>query len=402
VAAGWAVDDAAALTFAELFYQRMLSGLPFGEAVRQARAETFELHGDRTNTWGAYQCYGDPAYKLIQSDGSRPQEKGPRFVDREQAIVAIENLTVDAGTASVRGTLALRDELEAIQAGIQQSQPAWLDEATVQEKLGRAYGELFLFEQAVEQYEAALASKASVISVKTIEQLANLRARAAVQKYEDGRDSQAAADIKKSVAQLEQLNDVFSRTPERLALIASAYKRLAQISGGAEREEALAKMYSFYYEAWELSGEDPYHLTNALVAEILRYWTGELGQRSRELESKFETALSLATERRDERPTDFWAAIGLADAEMAQYLFEGELHQKHQKELLEQYKEAWKQFGSPRQLRSVIEQLEFMIAIFNLKGHQPPHDSDSRQATRRELLEALYFLWSRLAPDVEG
>jgi len=400
VVAGWAVDDAAALTFAELFYQRILSGLAFGEAVRQARAETFVLHGDRTNTWGAYQCYGDPAYKLVKSDISRPKEKGPKFVAREEAMIEIENLTRDAMTASARGTLALRDNLEAIHADIERSRPAWLDEADLQEKLGRAYGELYLFEQAVEQYQAALASDMSIVSVKAVEQLANLRARAAVQKYEERRDPQAAVDIKESVEQLDRLNKAFFKTPERLSLIGSAYKRLAQISSGAERDEALAKMYSFYHEAWELSGDDPYPLTNALVAEILRYWIGELAKRSQELESKFETALSLARARHEEHPTDFWAAIGRADTLMARHLLEGEL-KKHQEQLLEQYKLAWKHFGSPRQLRSVIEQLEFLITVLKINGHQAEYDSGERETTRRKLLEALNFLWSRLAPDVE-
>ena len=37
VAAGWAVDDAAALTFATAFYDRMLGSVPFGKAVKEAR-----------------------------------------------------------------------------------------------------------------------------------------------------------------------------------------------------------------------------------------------------------------------------------------------------------------------------------------------------------------------------
>ncbi|MGE3773341.1 MAG: CHAT domain-containing protein, partial [Gammaproteobacteria bacterium] len=57
--AGWAVDDAAAHTFAEVFYARMLAGQYFGDAVRLAREETHRRQ-PTVNTWGAYQCYGDP------------------------------------------------------------------------------------------------------------------------------------------------------------------------------------------------------------------------------------------------------------------------------------------------------------------------------------------------------
>ena len=63
IAAGWAVDDAAANTFAVIFYEDFLSGTPFGDAIKRARAETFKRYPS-VNTWGAYQCYGDPGYTL--------------------------------------------------------------------------------------------------------------------------------------------------------------------------------------------------------------------------------------------------------------------------------------------------------------------------------------------------
>lgn len=60
VAAGWAVDDHDATAFAETLYSRLLdNGEPFGNAVTQARRAA-----TTTNTWAAYQCYGDPGYRL--------------------------------------------------------------------------------------------------------------------------------------------------------------------------------------------------------------------------------------------------------------------------------------------------------------------------------------------------
>lgn len=63
IAAGWAVDDLASKAFAESFYRRMLVGELFGEAVRAAREEIYLRYPD-VNTWGAYQCYGEPDYRL--------------------------------------------------------------------------------------------------------------------------------------------------------------------------------------------------------------------------------------------------------------------------------------------------------------------------------------------------
>ena len=63
VVAGWAVDDGAALLFAKKFYENMFAGKTFGEAVRLAREQVYNDFGKK-NTWGAYQTYGDPFYKL--------------------------------------------------------------------------------------------------------------------------------------------------------------------------------------------------------------------------------------------------------------------------------------------------------------------------------------------------
>ena len=64
VAAGWEVRDDAAQTFAETFFERMaVRGEPFGEAIFQARNATLAAHHD-CNTWGAYQAYGDPSFRL--------------------------------------------------------------------------------------------------------------------------------------------------------------------------------------------------------------------------------------------------------------------------------------------------------------------------------------------------
>ncbi|HMN27667.1 MAG TPA: CHAT domain-containing protein, partial [Caldilineaceae bacterium] len=68
VAAGWAVNDSAAQVFATTLYGLLLDAeqsLPFGEAVCAARRKLYDdPQLGRTNTWGAYQCYGDPGFIL--------------------------------------------------------------------------------------------------------------------------------------------------------------------------------------------------------------------------------------------------------------------------------------------------------------------------------------------------
>ena len=64
VAAGWAIDNDAAIIFAKELYKSLFEGIAFGEAVKIARAATYQ-DNKTSNTWGAYQCYGDPFYQLI-------------------------------------------------------------------------------------------------------------------------------------------------------------------------------------------------------------------------------------------------------------------------------------------------------------------------------------------------
>ena len=78
VACGWAVDDEAAVIFAETFYGFMLDGIPFGEAIFQARKVAHAARKDR-NTWGAYQAYGDPAYQLEMPQGGPATISNPRI-----------------------------------------------------------------------------------------------------------------------------------------------------------------------------------------------------------------------------------------------------------------------------------------------------------------------------------
>mgnify|MGYP001764437738 FL=1 len=111
VAAGWAVDDSAALTFAGAFYDRMLKGRPFGEAVQAARRETFERHPG-TNTWGAYQCYGDPDYRLIRAEGSEADEREFRWVSPSQAVAELNNLTARLATRAGRGASLEKRQLK--------------------------------------------------------------------------------------------------------------------------------------------------------------------------------------------------------------------------------------------------------------------------------------------------
>ncbi len=71
IGTGWPVDDAAALTFAKVFYSEALEGADLGSALAKARGEIIDLG----STWGAYQHYGQATAKLIQRSDSGSQRR---------------------------------------------------------------------------------------------------------------------------------------------------------------------------------------------------------------------------------------------------------------------------------------------------------------------------------------
>jgi formylglycine-generating enzyme required for sulfatase activity/CHAT domain-containing protein len=72
VAAGWAVSDQGAELFASRFYEALLHGQRFIDAITTARLTVFENAAAGDNTWAAYQCYGDPDW-VLKTDAADPE-----------------------------------------------------------------------------------------------------------------------------------------------------------------------------------------------------------------------------------------------------------------------------------------------------------------------------------------
>lgn len=73
VCTAWPVDDTAALEFARRFYRGILGLLDEGscaeslhEAMREARREIARMGDGGMQSWGAYQHYGDPNFRIIR------------------------------------------------------------------------------------------------------------------------------------------------------------------------------------------------------------------------------------------------------------------------------------------------------------------------------------------------
>jgi CHAT domain-containing protein len=427
VVAGWAVDDDAANLFAETFYRGMLRDRKsFGEAVFEARQVVWGQF-PRSITWGAYQAYGDPSFRLEQK-GEDYAESQPaasiQFVASEELLACIEqaraNLEREDGSAS---SLTLQRHAEQLEARLARAPQAFRERADVCAALGSFYGDLGseFFDQAEAWLLKAIANgdKNGRASIGAIEQLANF----------ESRSGEARADrdkVERALDRLLALTRLSAPTPSaaidqatlhcnRAGLLGSAYKRLASICAGeyfgvteqAERRRLAKAMDSAlaqsarWYAAPTDSGrvKDPYTLLNWLFLMTLQ----PSGASNEAWIDAAHSCAAIANARYVEDPS-FWDAIMAADAYLVESLLDGSLRTPtgaaQRSELLAQ-KYAAAVIGviaKPRDLDSVSSQIALFSRFFRVHADQAPAPRDDGLAL---IAESLRQLSARLSPGAE-
>ncbi|MFO1330464.1 MAG: CHAT domain-containing protein [Rubrivivax sp.] len=176
VAAGWRVDDSDGLAFAEQLYAALLAGEPFGQAVLQARQKVHQK--GRSNTWGAYQCYGDPDWRLIELDrgaGNAIDQRGSsRLRGADRCMSAAELATRIQQAVQVAGDKPTADLLHQLQ-GLETTLRAdadrapWLDDSRVASAFGGAYRELGRHDLAWHWYRSAALARESQLTMRQVE-----------------------------------------------------------------------------------------------------------------------------------------------------------------------------------------------------------------------------------------
>jgi pimeloyl-ACP methyl ester carboxylesterase len=377
VAAGWEVDDRAALTFAQRLYQELLDGRPFGKAVLTARQATYEDQ-PLVNTWGAYQCYGDPDFTLNtladHADGREKQE----YVSSREAIVGLNNIVSRAKTATNQGTKeALAKEVKAIEESVERLN--WYGAGEVHAALGAAWAEVEQFEQAIQHYRAALTANKAEVPVRAIEQLANMEARWAAKLAEQAAKSQERADqdrvlrealelAARAKRRIKALIDI-APTGERLAIYASACKRGVFPGANPEqRAQALREMQAAYWQAaeYKLSGEESdvyYPLIGWMDATIL---LGEANTTRQAFDNAMRQARESADKEEKNNP-NFWNGVAMVDLDLRQRLADGNL-QQHLNQTVKGYVDVLRLYGSPREKDSVLETLRFLEELLHVQG----------------------------------
>jgi pimeloyl-ACP methyl ester carboxylesterase len=180
VAAGWAVDDEIALRFADVFYRNLLDRKTLGESVLAAR-QVAEAKGG--TTWGAYQVYGEPHFRL-ETNADAPRAKNSRYHTARDLENQLKNLRADATVTSQKNVASLIEKAQELDE-IARSK-GYLDvnfNGIVASEIGRLYAELASFKDpgmfalAIARLDSVLKKDAASTAISDLDVLANMRGR---------------------------------------------------------------------------------------------------------------------------------------------------------------------------------------------------------------------------------
>ena len=275
----------------------------------------------------------------------------------------------------------------------------WLARADVAAALGFVWGETGHWANAVEWLDKALHAETGDCPVRAVEQCANFRVRLSGERWAllratpDGANKEAErqdliVQIEQALRELDRVN-LRARTPERLSLRGSAYKRLAWLQSGKKlRLKALVNMANSYLQAHELilkhakeRNEQPgaYGFTNWATAKVLcEFYDPEQDKAWRKtLEDDCQQMIEDAHARNQNNP-NYWDSVAEADCELLLLLAQGvvaaegvELAKAAKAaadRIAKRYRAAAKRGASPREYASVLEHLDFVIALSGISS----------------------------------
>ena len=254
VVAGWAVDDEAAKTFAAVFYEAMLSGCYFGEAVLRARNACYLQHRE-VNTWGAYQCYGDPFYRCVNQGSGRGGGKETTL--EQEIILEFDNLISRSESLEVHGSIHGHiQELNEIASNcIDTASRLGLESCELQRRRALFYTYMADYVRAASAYRELFDAGTGEYFVRDLFTYENIRSKQLVRERENG-TTEAAQDqamIKEIINNLK-VHEYNRLGSDLAASVGSTYKRAALLFGKADARKYLEKGANCYLEAARESG----------------------------------------------------------------------------------------------------------------------------------------------------
>jgi tetratricopeptide (TPR) repeat protein len=398
VVAGWAVEDAPAVRFAHALYSELLQGWELGDAVRHARAAAHR-YDPKSLTWGAYQCYGDPGFRLAErrGRGGAVRKKSLTVSELRRRIRATAGMVSDR-TSSLRSlqqgiqavaelaseapesTPDLVKELEDLERDPLYAEGSGSVRADIAADLAAAWAQLGRFDRAVDRYEEAVRAGGRDVPLAAVEQLINLSVRRAREVDDPDQRRKLLRSARQKLTALQTLG----LTGERLALKGSFHKKRACLSDPPNRDDVRTALRC-YLQAIEADkanneGSDPYHELNARqLTAIVRQWDEGVPDAPRGDEHRFRRLLA-------EPPADFWSRNSIGDW-MLTRLVEQELGAEPAgvtvSDMVDAYETAFRLRSSAFNRRSVIEHLVDLGTLLDADRPLKAELLDQAQAMRQ-------------------
>ncbi len=377
VVAGWAVDDAAAQDFASVFYEGMFAGYTFGQAVQQARKVVYTKY--TSNTWGAYQCYGDPFYQFRNTwKDEAPYQ--PEFVIAEQAEIELDNLSNKVETGRYPQEALMR-QLLAVSEAVDQAD---IRNASITGLEALIYANLCEYDLAVAKFESTLAMEEASFTVATLERYCNVRAKKHVRDFftQQPRPTDSVTKMNQVIGDLEKLLAI-SPTAERYSLLGSALKRKALVCTSKKQKTAnYVRAASQYRQAHmsQKSGYSAYSITNWLEIESVlvlaeeRHW-GKLVRSKKDqypLPTRHDAAQqlhdALAALNTSAAAMDYWNLVTVASLRLCLAIVHHEEDNgyRDEDEILSLFRSLWHKAGSRGKKVAEIEHLELLLDALTL------------------------------------
>lgn len=384
VAAGWAVNDDAARQFAGEFYRRMLEeDDQFGDAVKHARKSIYDRYKDANNTWGAYQCYGTPAFLLGgRARGTGRETKKP--VAKHEIVERLRSIRVNAGATPA----SKKADVEKVRNLEKLIRTEWRTGQVLYE-LAETYAELDELEVAIDRGRQALETKeaGNEVPIRAVEQLAFLETRHAEQLRQRARTEvgsgpgrggdtsiEARQKLLKDACDRHQRLLGLGRTSERLALAGGLCKRIALTEDDSRaRRKALRSAAEYYDEAVTSAAPqelDPYPALNWVACRYLSNDAAANETAKPEFLRVIARSELAAQERLKLKPT-FWDRVAAPDAALLRALIEEDLEERAD-EIQKLYAHEFAARSTAGDRASVLWHLDFLAEMLEKNRRKKP------------------------------
>ena len=364
IISGWAVDDLAAKTFSETFYENMFLGYDFGKSIKKARLKCFQMY-PHTNTWGAYQCYGNQFYKFNSRKKSKKDDL--EYVVASQVHTDMNNLLT-----------AIRDRkknpsktLEKLKKYLDKADRANLKDAIVLEKEALIYNELNKPKIAYQKFKELFKYANGNFSIEALEQYC-------VIKTQQFKLETLGEDLK----EIEYLA-LIGQNPSRLNIIGNAYKFASLVvSEKQEKMAYLEKSFVCYDKCYVTSNNhiDINYLDAISNMIFIAYILGQ--EKNKNLWTYLKSSASFSNEKNIRKKMntilvdlqginkvniDIAVRIGITEASYALQLLENDFVPDTSINVISRFKDTFKQLYSPRFIQEELLQIDYILSYVKQK-----------------------------------